>query len=586
MPDIHKLDPLLISKIAAGEVIERPASVVKELIENSIDAGSTEIRVNITAGGSQLLIVSDNGTGMSANNMRMAFEHHATSKIYTVDDLFGICTLGFRGEALPSVGSVAHVTMLSRLQGTDFGNQLVNSFGVLSDVQPSGCQPGTQISVSNIFDNLPPRKKFQKSTRSENMKIKELIVRYICAYPGIKFRLTSDDKNVLDSSGNGNLEDVLSVCFGPELSGQFIRVDFERDNHKLYGFISPGHLHRSNRQGMIFFVNGRLVNNALLTRALTEAYHGLIPDKRFPMGLLNITMPMDVIDVNAHPSKTEVRFLRESQIYSYIQRAVREHVSQFAGVAPIRDSQKDKSIYGSEVNFGRDTQFNMQYEINLKRDDQFDMQNNTSIEDIEIHEQYDSPGLFRTTLRNMHVVGQVRSTYIVGESGSSVYLIDQHAAHERIVFDKLSSEAAQQQQAPQVLLEPIRFELSGDQSEYILNNKDQLESLGIVADFFGENSFLIRAIPKSIATSSSQNFVEDLLLQISAHSMGLPNYALMATVACHSSIRAGQRLPLSEMESLLAQLADTPNPHTCPHGRPTVLEMTQYFLDRSFGRIK
>jgi len=214
------------------------------------------------------------------------------------------------------------------------------------------------------------------------------------------------------------------------------------------------------------------------------------------------------------------------------------------------------------------------------------MQNNTSIEDIEIHEQYDSPGLFRTTLRNMHVVGQVRSTYIVGESGSSVYLIDQHAAHERIVFDKLSSEAAQQQQAPQVLLEPIRFELSGDQSEYILNNKDQLESLGIVADFFGENSFLIRAIPKSIATSSSQNFVEDLLLQISAHSMGLPNYALMATVACHSSIRAGQRLPLSEMESLLAQLADTPNPHTCPHGRPTVLEMTQYFLDRSFGRIK
>jgi len=572
MPDIQKLDSLLIAKIAAGEVIERPVSVVKELIENAIDANSTDIRIEVVDGGIESLMVSDDGIGMSELNMPMAFEHHATSKIRNDDDLFNIETLGFRGEALPSIASVAHVNMRSRVRESDFGFNIENSFGVLSNAHPSACQPGTEIIVSKIFDNLPARKKFQKSARSENIRIKGLIVRYMCAYPAIKFRLISDGKTILNSPGNGSLKDAVSECFGSEISSEFINVEFERDGHLVSGYISPTHLHRSNRQGMIFFVNGRSVNNLVLSRAFTEAYHGLIPQKRFPVGILNLDVPFDEIDVNAHPAKTEVRFLREAQIFSNIQRAVRENISQFSGIGSVQSVSHGTSPTPEKTHESVYRQFDM-------------MRQDYSVESVDTREPIPG-GIFRATLKDLHVLGQVKSTFIVGETSSGVYLIDQHAAHERIVFDKLNDDINQLDQTPQILLEPIHLELNAEQLEYFNENETYLKAAGVIAEYFGDNSFLIRAIPQSIALSGSRNFIEDLLFQLEDMKSGIPNYSLLATIACHASIRAGQRLPMQEMESLVRELANTTSPHTCPHGRPTVLELTNYFLDRSFGRAK
>ena len=572
MAKIGKLDSLLIAKIAAGEVIERPVSVVKELIENSIDANSTDIRIEVVDGGAECLIVSDDGTGISESDMPMAFEHHATSKISKDEDLFKIESLGFRGEALPSIASVAHMKMLSRVHESDFGYQLENVFGTPSTIQPSACQPGTEITVSNIFENLPARKKFQKSARSENIKIKDLIVRYMCAYPAIKFRLISNGKTILNSPGNGNVKDAVTECFGSEIANEFINVEFERDGHHISGYISPTHLHRSNRQGMIFFVNGRSVNNLILSRAFTEAYHGLIPEKRFPVGILSLDVPFDEIDVNAHPAKTEIRFLRESQIFSNIQRSVRENVSEFSGITSIQNISPMTKQSPANIGENFDTQLDM-------------IRHNIAERDSDIRQQV-SGGVYRATLRDINVLGQVKLTYIVGETRSGVYLIDQHAAHERIIFDKLNNDINQYEQTPQVLLEPIHLELNAEQFEYFHENESRLKAAGVIAEYFGDNSFLIRAIPQSIAVSGSRNFIEDLLFQLEDMQSGIPNYSLIATIACHSSIRAGQRLPMQEMVSLVRELENTTSPHTCPHGRPTVLELTNYFLERSFGRAK
>lgn len=572
MPIIQKLHPLLIAKIAAGEVIERPVSVIKELIENAIDAKATDIRVEVFAGGSESLIVSDDGSGIEESEMALAFEHHATSKIMNDSDLFQIKTLGFRGEALPSIASVARVKMLSRVSGSNFGYQLENAFGLLSEVTVSACQPGTQISVSNIFDNLPARKKFQKTSRSENIKIKDIIIKYTCAYPSTKFRLILDGKTILNSPGNGNLKDAITGCFGSEISSELINVDFERDGHQISGYVSPTHIHRSNRQGMIFFVNGRSVNNLLLSRSLTEAYHGLIPEKRFPLGVLNLTIPFDELDVNAHPAKTEIRFLRESQIYVNLQRAVRENISQFSGIAPIQRTPEPFNASISSPVESPANQGNM-----LKNLPEFQDTDHT----------VNAPGsLYRDVLRDMHIIGQVKLTYIVGETASGIYLVDQHAAHERITFDKLNRNIKEDGEVPQVLLQPIHLELTSEQFEYFSENKSQLEANGIIAEHFGDTSFLIRAIPHSIAVSGSQNFIEDILDQLGSTLGGIPNYSLIATIACHSSIRAGQRLPMQEMISLISELSTTDNPHTCPHGRPTVLELNNYFLEKSFGRVK
>jgi DNA mismatch repair protein MutL len=567
MSEIKKLSPLLITQIAAGEVIERPASVIKELLENSIDADSLHITIEIQDGEKNFIKVSDNGIGIERKYLTLAFEHHATSKISVESDLHSIATLGFRGEALPSIASISHVSLISRVKDEEFGYLVDNDFGVMSDLKITPCQIGTQIIVTKLFKNVPARLKFQKSLRSEHLQIKNLIVRYACAYPQIKLILIINGKQIFNSPGNNNLQETLITCLGKEISSQMLLLDYSREDYVVEGYISPVHLHRSNRQSMIFFVNNRLIQNPILARAFTEAYHGLMPERRFPVGVINIIVPHSDVDVNAHPAKTEVRFLYESKIFSTLQRAVRGSISALSSVAPISSQGMNNTLHINNESY---SQLNMDSGL---RD--ITAQNNPIPND----------GQFREILDHLHVIGQGRTTYILAECSQGIYLIDQHAAHERVKFDQLNSNSITGANNSQMLLEPIHLPLNDAQNGFFAINKLYLKNKGMVVEDFGGNSILVRSIPVGISLDSSENFISDLLEQLMNPSGRIPQYQILATIACHSSIRAGQKLSLREMEELVEQLKSTDNPRTCPHGRPTVLELKNYFLDRSFGRV-
>jgi len=547
----------VVSRIAAGEVIERPASVVKELIENSLDAGATQIAVEAQGGGVELIKVSDNGTGIPASELELAFHRYATSKIGNLDDLEKISSLGFRGEALPSIAAVTEVEILTQTSSETIGSYLHLRKGDVVRRESRARPQGTTVTVRRLFRYFPARLKFLKSVNTENSHIAHLVSQYALAFPEVKFSLVLDKRPSLRTTGNGDLREVVGEIYGSEVAQRMLRVDQKDALAEVGGLTSPPSLARSNRNYLSFFVNRRWVRSPLLTRAIEESYRGLLMDGQHPIAVINISLPTQELDVNIHPAKAQIKFCHEQAVFSSARKAVEEALSR----TPIASS---KAVPFS-VSSGQ------------WQSPRMVMDNEPAFVVAQL------PTMELPVLR---VLGQLANTYIIAEGPNGLYLIDQHAAHERILYDRISAQWAQKEVEVQGLLQPITIELSPREEETLRANKEFLAEFGFTIEPFGNRSYVIRAIPALMARANIIEIISALLDSLASRESPNPwEEKIAQSLACHGAIRAGQQLSNEEMRELIKQLEQTKQPRACPHGRPTMIHLSSHQLEKEFGRI-
>jgi len=552
---IKVLTPEVVSKIAAGEVIERPASVVKELVENSLDAEASEINVETRGGGVELIRVSDNGIGIPASELELAFYRYATSKIADLVDLEDISSLGFRGEALPSIAAVAEVEILTRAPSEAIGSYICLKKGEIVARESRPRQQGTTVVIRRLFRYLPARLKFLKSAATENSHIAYLVNQYALAFPEVRFSLITDKRNNLSTQGDGSLRNAVSQIYGLEFAQRMLEVEEESAFARVNGLVSPPSLNRTNRSYLTFFVNRRWIHSPLLTRAAEEAYHGLLMEGRHPVVILNLALPGRELDVNVHPTKAQVKFHNEQVMFVTIKKAIREALSKASMAKPIAMP----AMAGA-----------------------YQQRSFTMVSDKEPTFTAPLPTLSLPILR---VIGQLRNTYIIAEGPEGLYLIDQHAAHERILYERVLAQWSRQEVEVQGLLEPITIELNPREEEILRANKDMLAQFGFDIEPFGDKSYLIRTIP-ALATRANLDEVMGAVLSDldSKDEVTSWEQKIAQSLACHSAIRAGQQLSNEEMLALIRQLEQANQPRTCPHGRPTMIQLTSYQLEKEFGR--
>ena len=563
------LAPDVAAKIAAGEVIERPASVVKELVENAIDALATQIKIEVTGGGVSLIRVTDNGLGIVESEVEIVFERHATSKVVTIEDLESIKTLGFRGEALPSIAAVADTTMISRTKEAYHGTCIILRNGVVIEKKQAGSPQGTSITVQNLFKNVPARLKFLKTSNTENNHIINVVSQYSLAFPAIRFVLVIDGKTILSMPGNGRLQDALVELYGMDVAKHMIEIEdnveeFDESIPRVSGCIAASTVTRSNRNYQSFFINGRWVKNNMLSYALEEAYHGLLMVGRHPIAAINISLPPGEIDVNVHPAKTEVRFRQEGKVFKALQKAVRASLIGSMAVPMVKSSPESGIVIEKPAAMaGQKTE---KYDI-----DSFPDSSKDQSHPLEMG------------LPVLHVIGQISNMYVIAEGPYGIYLIDQHAAHERILYEQLKSKPDPKSVDVQGLLEPLYMELTPRQERIIQLYIGLLTEYGFTIEPFGDSTYLLRAVP---ALLREQNIIESLtaiLDTVDDHPSDLQE-TLIESMACHGAIKAGKTLTIEEMKNLIGQLEKAALPYTCPHGRPTMIHFSLTQLQKEFGR--
>ncbi|MDP6667897.1 MAG: DNA mismatch repair endonuclease MutL [Dehalococcoidia bacterium] len=605
---IHVLSDDLSSRIAAGEVIERPASVVKELVENSLDAGSTRVDVHVTGGGAQSITVVDNGEGIPAAELKIAFERFATSKIDESSDLIAIGTLGFRGEALPSIASVARVEVSSRHAGAKAGARYLVDFGKAGSLEPAGAPQGTRIEVSGLFKNVPARLKFLGSPGRELSRIQTMLASLALVYPHVAFNLNADGRERLRTTGSGNITDAVSGVYGQKIADQMLSLDSDESAaFSVDGLISSPSLNRSNRTYLTLSVNGRWVQSRRLSYAIEQAYHGFLPERRFPVAIARIRTPLDDVDANVHPAKAEVRLLREDLVYSVVQRAIRGVLSASAPVHELGAGRAAGSIGllrtpGRTGGFSRATDrvtpamggrepasgFS-QWPDQLPPIEQTSGQ--APLPGTEEMDPDSGSGAAtpRETLPVLWVIGQVHETYVITEGPDGVYLIDQHAAHERVTFERVTRRFDQNVNESQPLLEPATIDLAPGAMTVVQEHLEELNRVGWGVDEFGGSGLIVRSVPAELAARASgdgagQVFIR-ILDELSEGGTGESwRERMLATIACHTSVSAGQTLTIDECRDLIRQLEKTEHPNTCPHGRPTMVQLAVGDLEREFKR--
>ncbi len=602
---IHVLSEQLASQIAAGEVVERPASVVKELIENAIDAGATNIILEIREGGRKLVQVSDNGQGIPADEFEIAFQRHATSKLQSAADLEAIDTLGFRGEALAAIAAVSQVSAVSRTDNEMAGVRLTLEAGKRTSRESVGAPRGTVVSVSNIFYNLPARLKFLKAVTTEKRHIDDLVTRYALAYPEVKFRLTHDNRITFQSNGSGEHREVLAAIYGPDTARELIEIESpvttggregEAVSHDppemiVRGFIAPAGLHKSNRRHIILFVNGRWIQDHRLSYAVIQAYHTLLPTGRFPVAAIFLDMPVSAVDVNVHPAKTEVRFHQSNRVFSIVQRSVREAL--IAG-SPIPQATHFTSFSATGWR-GTFDQRSFSRSVSPEEQVNLDLDWTTRSADPKPDQELDkgeAPNeLGGGRLPIMRVVGQAGSFYIITEGADGLYLIDQHAAHERILYEQFMAaweESGQKDgMLSQGLLNSAAVNLSPGQASLVNNQLETLSRLGFEIEPFGPNTFVVRSIPALLAKIDPGKALLDIVEEMEGEVEPMQSKVeaqIILRVCKSAAVKAGQTLSLPEMEAMIRQLEQSANPHTCPHGRPTLIHLSVSQLARQFGR--
>ena len=578
---IRQLPPNVAAQIAAGEVVERPASVVKELVENSLDAGATRVSVSVSQGGVSEIRASDDGSGIAAAELALAFRHHATSKLATAVDLETVATLGFRGEALPSIAAVSRVTCTTRTGDADTGSRIEFRYGDMVGEGSVGCPVGTTVQVVELFGNVPARRRFLRSTAAETSRIQEVVSRYALAYPDVRFTLTTDGREQVNTPGNGNLQDVVLSLYGRDVASRMLPVSGSAERIAISGYTSAPELSRHNRSSITLLVNRRWVYHRSIMYAIEQAYQGTLPDRRYPLAVINVDLPAEEVDVNSHPTKREIRFRNDNRVFSAVQRAVSDAL---VAHAPVRQVARSFSVPGDVQsdagNAGRGP-------VAYPQGDRTDALRPNPLA-LPTTSLAPTGGSLRDVLTGLRVVGQIRQTYIVAEGDQGMYLVDQHAAHERVVYDRIRQDGDGRENVSQPLLGPTPVELNLAQSATLQEYGDMLADYGFQVEPFGGDAWLVRAIPATLTARNNPDpaaALINLLDAVSVEQVVMEREdALAATIACHGSVRAGDSLSTDEMDALLRQLETTENPHHCPHGRPTVIHFTEYQLEREFGR--
>lgn len=574
---IQVLSPQIASKIAAGEVTERPASVVKELVENSLDAGARRISVEIRGGGIEYIRVTDDGIGIPPDEVAVAFERFATSKLVDPRDLDSVGTFGFRGEALPSIAAVARVVMVSRTQDGDAAAQVEVEAGRVLRRQSVGAAQGTSVTVRGLFHNLPARRKFLRSFASESTRIQSAVGRFALARPDVAVSLILDDKSTIATNGSGDLREAMASVYSAQITEATLDIEAEEGDSGVHGLIGRPSLARSNRNHVTIFVNGRWVQNRSLGFALFEAYRGFLMERRYPIAVVNIAVPYSDVDVNVHPSKTEVRLRDERRVFSILQRTVRETLIANLPVQEISTRPVDDQNLPSV----------RAYWPILPPDQTLDSDDMGSESPLQTapSQSPQQPLIPRRALPALRVLGQIKATYIAAEGPDGMYLIDQHAAHERVLFERIKSDSRAGSPSVQGLMEPVTVDLTPEQREIVDSRHSNVSGLGFHVEDFGGGTSVLRGVPAVIGPEDPAGSLRDVL-DLMAEGGGYESWDERAaySLACHGAIRAGKSLTNQETEDLVRQLEQCSQPHTCPHGRPTMIHLSAARLEEEFGR--
>lgn len=600
MAVIKVLPHSLREKIAAGEVIERPVSVVKELVENSIDAGAGRITVDIQEGGKRLIRVTDDGSGIYAVDMPLAAERHATSKISEEADLYAVSSLGFRGEALASIRAVSRLRIISRRADCDEGTELLAQGDEPMEIRPIGCAPGTSITVTDIFYNLPARLKFLKTNITEQRKIQEIMERYAMAYPEKAFVLTTDGRELLNAVPAASAEDRLIDIYGRQAVDGFVEVTAENDYVSISGLVSRPGFSRSNRSDQTLIINGRLVQSAVFRFALDRAYRELLPTGRYPLALIRLQVDPSKLDVNVHPQKAEVRFVDERDVGILLERAVRRTLLErrLRTLNPFTEARSEISRPGT-ITTGRKP-YAVQAPVNMPLmeeafTDFFSGKEMPAIKQDRTEAEADMPmkgdgfsGLQVAANTGVNIIGQALQMYVVAYDDLSIILIDQHAAHERILYDRLMQADGGGSEV-QVLLLPETIELRPAEVSIVGERSDILKRLGFTVEPFGKNTYRLTGVPMELAEASPAAVFRDIvsdLMEIGGSAREEQIRAsLCRRIACHAAVKAGDVLSESEMKQLTVDLLTVPGrAMTCPHGRPVMIKMGQAELLKAFYR--
>ena len=581
MSKIHIMDEDLSNKIAAGEVVERCMNVVKELVENSIDAKSTEIKIEVEEAGTKLVKVTDNGIGMDSTDAKLCFALHATSKIKTVDDLFNIGTLGFRGEALASIASVSEVT-LKTSDGKE-GTTVKVVGGKIEKVESSDLRKGTSVSVKNLFFNVPARLKHLKSYYTELANISDYVNKIALTYPNIKFELISDGSVLLNTDGSNNLLKNIKCIYGIDVVKRMIEVSASNDDYSINGYISLPEVHRSNKNGMITLVNGRVVRNAELNRTINDAYHSYKPDNRYPIVILNIDVDPSLIDVNVHPTKMDINFSKFDELKTLVTNMINKAIKNINLIPEIEAKEK---IYPKVERYTLDLNIE---EPEIKYQEQEELIINTDL--ISTKEKEEEQALETEKMPKMYPVGEVHGTYIVAENDTGMYLIDQHAAKERINYEIVKERLSNPNNESMDMIVPLTLEFTNNEYIILKENMNLLLDMGFNIEEFGINSIIVKSHPTWLGgpytdtiNECIKNIIDMVIEKEKNFDLSRFRDHVAATTACKMSIKANDKITLDEMTKLLEDLRKCKNPFNCPHGRPTVIFYSTDELEKLFKR--
>jgi DNA mismatch repair protein MutL len=613
---INVLDEKTINKIAAGEVIEKPASIIKELVENSIDADSTEITVEIKSGGISYIRVIDNGKGISKEDMGTSFLRHATSKINTDLDLYNISTLGFRGEALASIAAVTKVEMMSRTKGEDVGYRIYIEGGTIVDFEECGCTEGTVVTVKDVFFNTPARLKFLKTESREAMYITNIMESLAMSHSNISFKYKLNDKMMFATKGDGDLKSVLLSIYGKEIVKNIIDVNCSKDFITVKGFIGNSNISKGNRNYQSTFVNGRYIKNKTIQAAVEAAYKAMLTINKFPFYVLHVYINPELVDVNVHPTKAEVKFQDEQIIFKAIYHCVKDALIAISPILEVEDKpinifkdlpkvnyvqQEIKSEEIIKEDFKQSESDIREINDNSKQPiREYNAQNNrvdynkrtdyAKFEDKqdEVINQNGAVSDRVAKFGPLAIVGQIHFMYIIAEGPEEMYMIDQHAAHERIYYERYMSEYKSFGIKSQSLIVPVVIDMSLSEKQSVFDNNDLLKKLGYEVEDFGGNAVALRYVPLIYGNPDPKELFYELIGDTELKNKDISAYTdkVIYTMACKSAIKAGDKLSYKEMMELIEQLRFCDNPYTCPHGRPTIVKMSYLELEKRFKRIQ
>ncbi|MCQ2545173.1 MAG: DNA mismatch repair endonuclease MutL [Clostridia bacterium] len=593
---IKLLDKKTADKIAAGEVIDRPVSIIKELVENSLDAGASAITIEIKEGGKSYIRVTDNGSGIAEEDVETAFKRHATSKISDEKDLDSIETLGFRGEALASICAVSRVELITKKPGNRTGRRVVVEGSEILHNEATGCPDGTTITVKDLFFNTPARRKFLASDAAEARRVIDFASRIALSYPDVRFSVINSTKRVFTTSGKGNIHSNIANIYGTDISKDLIPVNLSEDGMTIRGFVSdPGNT-LSGRSRQIFCVNGRIVSSKVIEKAIDKAYKERLFAGRFPIAFLFIAIPADKLDVNIHPTKKEIRFDDSVRVEDFIMKGISNalmgkesiptiEIPTVKPVKPVQGTQLDIKNVIKEDTFEyeekpRKVDINNVLTTLLKSPDE-------KTETPVVEEKSVEPATHPFEFDELTIIGAVFNTYIAAQDEDNFYLIDQHAAHERIFYEKLLKQYDSADKAVQELMIPLNFNVSADVGTSEESWIDDIRNMGYDIELFGNNVYIVRAIPAFMEMIEAEEFLNDLFNQFSEHP-DLTNRSVLEKIimrSCKSAVKAGDYLDMAEIQGLFNQLKSCSNPYSCPHGRPVFIKMSNYEIEKMFKRV-